>query len=447
MTREKEQSIIRHEPDQVVAWKKAEALSAERFLQDVAQAVEALPDKRYAFNLCEDRYQFMVGFAAALRRQQITLLPPNATAGAVNGLVEDYPDSYCLVDKTNEDIKLPQIPYEALMSGNRPKAISPLTIDPEQTAAILFTSGSTGKPKMNLKNWRTLSGEAALALNQFPFLSRGIRTIVATVPAQHMYGLATSILFPWQGAIAVDSGRPFFPADICDALARLPEPRVLITTPLHLRACATAGLEWPSIEFIISATAPLADSLAAEVERALKTEVMEIYGSTETGSIASRRTIEDSIWRLYQGITITPHEEGCEVDGGHLMESVTLNDRIQLDPEGRFHLLGRDSDILKIAGKRASLRDLNHQLLEVPGVVDGVFLPPADENSRNQRLSALVVAPSMDKREILDALAKTIDEVFLPRPLYLIDRLPRNSTGKLPRKELDKLLSSLKNRP
>jgi acyl-coenzyme A synthetase/AMP-(fatty) acid ligase len=446
VTKDREQRIIRHDPDQVVAWKKGEALTAERFLQDVAQAVESLPQKRYVFNLCEDRYPFMVGFAAALRRKQITLMPPNATAGAVNGLVEEYPDSYCLVDKTNKEIKVPQIPYADLMSDKKTEAVIPLTIDPDQTAAILFTSGSTGKPKMNLKNWRTLSGEAVLALNHFPFLSRGIRTIVATVPAQHMYGLATSIFFPWQGAIAVESGRPFFPADICAALSRLPEPRVLITTPLHLRACVTAGLEWPSIDFIISATAPLADSLATDVERALKTEVMEIYGSTETGSIASRRTIEDSVWRLYQGISITPHEEGCEVNGGHLMDRVTLNDRIQHDAEGRFHLLGRDSDILKIAGKRASLRDLNHKLLEIPGVVDGVFLPPEDESSRNQRLSALVVAPSMSKREILDILAKTIDEVFLPRPLYLVETLPRNSTGKLPRKELDKLLRSLKNK-
>jgi acyl-coenzyme A synthetase/AMP-(fatty) acid ligase len=446
VTTERDQSIIRNDPDQLLAWKKAEALTADRFLQDVACAAEALPNKGYVFNLCEDRYQFMVGFAAALGRRQITLMPPNATAGAVNGLAEDYPDSYCLVDKTNREINVQQIPYADLMSDKKTEAVNPLTIDPEQTAAILFTSGSTGKPKMNLKNWRTLSGEAALALSHFPFLSRGIRTIVATVPAQHMYGLATSILFPWQGAIAVESGRPFFPADICDALARLPEPRVLITTPLHLRACVTAGLEWPSIDFIISATAPLADSLAAEVERELKTEVMEIYGSTETGSIASRRTIEDSVWRLYPGITIIPHEEGCEVNGGHLMERVTLNDRIQLDAEGSFHLLGRDSDILKIAGKRASLRDLNHQLMEIPGVVDGVFLPPADENCRNRRLSALVVAPSLSKREIHDALAKTIDEVFLPRPLYLVSSLPRNSTGKLPYKEINNLLNLLKNK-
>ncbi|MCU7844752.1 MAG: AMP-binding protein [Candidatus Thiodiazotropha sp. (ex Monitilora ramsayi)] len=397
------------------------------------------------FNLCEDRYRFMVGFAAALHRKQITLMPQNATAGAINGLSEDFPDSYCLVEKSINEISAEQIEYGELMISDKLVNTGLVTIDPDQIAAILFTSGSTGKPKMHAKDWRTLTAEAALALQHFPFLSRNISSILATVPSQHMYGLATAILFPWQGAISIDTGRPFFPADILASLSRLPAPRVLITTPLHLRACAAASLDWPPIEFIVSATAPLSESLAADVEREMLTQVFEIYGSTETGSIAGRRTTENSLWCLYPNITISPQADGCEVNGGHLMDKVLLNDSIKLESGGEFHLLGRDSDILKIAGKRASLSDLNHQLMDIPGVIDGTFLPPDDEKQENQRLSALVVAPSLSKHEILQALGKTIDEVFLPRPLHFVTSLPRNSTGKLPRRDIDKLLISMNN--
>ncbi|MCU7809622.1 MAG: AMP-binding protein, partial [Candidatus Thiodiazotropha sp. (ex Notomyrtea botanica)] len=279
---------LNHHPAQPVAWRKGQPISADTFLLDMERAASRLPDHPYVFNLCEDRYHFMVGFAAALQRRQITLMPQNATAGAVNSLLEDFPDSYCLTEKSIGEITTLHVNFKDLMQSGSPVKPESVFLEPDQTAAILFTSGSTGKPKMHPKSWGNLKTEAALALEHLPFKAKKIKSIVATVPSQHMYGLATAILFPWQGAIGIDTGRPFFPADICQALSRQPAPRVLVTTPLHLRACVAAGLDWPAIEFVISATAPLAQSLAAEAERQMDTQVFEIYGSTETGSIAGR---------------------------------------------------------------------------------------------------------------------------------------------------------------
>ncbi|MES9928135.1 MAG: AMP-binding protein, partial [Candidatus Thiodiazotropha sp. 6PDIVS] len=78
----------------------------------------------------------------------------------------------------------------------------PQHIELNQQVAVLFTSGTTGHPKANPKTWGELKYEADSALERFPFLSRSVSSLVATVPAQHMYGLATSILFPWQGGIS-----------------------------------------------------------------------------------------------------------------------------------------------------------------------------------------------------------------------------------------------------
>ena len=58
---------------------------------------------------------------------------------------------------------------------------------------------------------------------------------------------------------------------------------------------------------------------------------------------------------------------------------------------------------------------------------------PEDAGDKVTRLMACVVAPGMTREQLFDALAERIDPVFLPRPLYLVDALPRNSTGKLPR--------------
>ena len=92
--------------------------------------------------------------------------------------------------------------------------------------------------------------------------------------------------------------------------------------------------------------------------------------------------------------------------------------------------------MVKIAGKRASLEALNRQLLGVRGVRDGVFFLPEARGARTARLAALVVAPGCAARDILAALRGRIDAVFLPRPLLIVDALPRNATGKLTREAL-----------
>ena len=81
--------------------------------------------------------------------------------------------------------------------------------------------------------------------------------------------------------------------------------------------------------------------------------------------------------------------------------------------------------------------------MAIEGVRDAaVFQPESTESRSIVRVAALVVAPTRTAREILDALATSVDSAFLPRPLVLVDALPRNELGKLPRDALMELLKS-----
>lgn len=91
---------------------------------------------------------------------------------------------------------------------------------------------------------------------------------------------------------------------------------------------------------------------------------------------------------------------------------------------------------MNIAGKRTSLGYLNHQLNDIEGVHDGVFFMPDESGEGVTRLTAFVVAPGVSRNDLIGALRARIDPAFLPRPLYLVDALPRNATGKLPREAL-----------
>lgn len=411
-----------------IAWRHHQPIHRALFLHHVVVIARQLPTTRFIVNLCEDRYRFMAAFAAVGVNGQTNLLPSSRAPLHLQRLLEDYPDSTLITDcdveswlasATTEDAAdcIPQLPADQVM-------------------AVAFTSGSTGRAKPHLKRWGELVSGARQAQQRFGFSSTTV--IVATVPPQHMYGLETSIMAPWFSGASVYDGRPFFPDDVRAALTEVPTPRVLVTTPIHLQACVRAGLRWPEVRFLISATAPLDATLAAQAEQLFHAPVLEIYGCTEAGSIASRRTVHGELWRLYEGFRLNHGE----LSGVHLPEPVPLNDQVEVHDETRFRLLGRHEDMINIAGKRMSLAYLNQQLREITGVVDGIFALPSEGEIEARRLMAAVVAPDLSERQILAALADRLDPVFLPRPLLKVDALPRNATGKISREALLNLITT-----
>jgi acyl-coenzyme A synthetase/AMP-(fatty) acid ligase len=256
-----------------------------------------------------------------------------------------------------------------------------------------------------------------------------------------MYGFESSVLMAWQSGHALSHTHPFFPVDICQAIAEVPQPRILISTPVHLRALLDAELAIPETACVLSATAPLSSALAVEIETRCNAPLIEIYGSTETGEIATRHTTSTSEWHLFDGVSLTKVDGYVYADGGHILSATKVNDKIEFISSTHFLLHGRLTDMINIAGKRHSLASLNHQLTNIPGVLDGTFYMPNEENHTHiTRLAAFVVStPETGAKQILAALRKHLDPVFIPRPLCFVDQLPRNSTGKLPRPMLQDL--------
>jgi len=413
--------------DSLIACWRDHAISRAAFLSDVARIARQLPAARFILNLCEDRYRFMAAFAAVGVNGQTNLLPSSRAALHLQQLAEDYPDSQSIVDSDIKRWLTPKVADTTLPVAELPT---------DHVMAIAFTSGSTGRAKPNLKRWGELVSGARQARQRFGF-SAGL-TVVATVPPQHMYGLETSIMAPLQSGVCVHAGRPFFPEDVRAALADTLPPRVLVTTPIHLRACVEARLIWPETAFLISATAPLSLELATQAEQTFGAPVLEIYGCTEAGSIASRRIQESEHWLLYDGFRL----DGDCLSGAHLPEPAPLADVIEIFDEDRFLLLGRREDLVNLAGKRSSLAYLNHQINQITGVVEGVFVVPDETTATVQRLAAVVVvAPEVSERQLLATLAERLDPAFLPRPLVRVPQLPRNETGKVTREALLELIA------
>ena len=420
-----------YDPQDIIAWKNGRPMTQAVFLSHVESFKRTLPDLPYVINLCTDRYLFLVGFAAALIREQTTLLPPNNVSGVLDQIDECYPKHYYLTDNPNI------VDERSAIVLNVDKLSESLTLkNPEisetHIAAIAFTSGSTGNPRPNMKSWGSLVSIARKTGVRVKGPADGPRmTIVATVPHQHMYGLETTIMLPIQHGWSFASERPFFPEDIRRVLSNTASSRLLVSTPIHLRSCVTDQIQFPIVDVILSATAPLSEPLAQATEKIFHGTLIEIYGFAEAGTIATRQTVRERPWLLLDGLSLSSRQDAIELEAPYHRDPIPIPDKVTLQSPQKFLLDGRPGNLINIGGHRASLDDLSIQLTSIDGVNDAVFYMPPDKQDSIGRLIAFAVAPGKTVDQILAALRTKIAPAFLPRPLYLVDSLPRNTTGKL----------------
>jgi acyl-coenzyme A synthetase/AMP-(fatty) acid ligase len=416
-----------HSTNDAIAWRGGARISAREFLSAAHSLAERLPERRFVFNLSHDRYHFLLGFAAALWRGQISLLPPSRVEKALARIGQSHFPAYCLSDGPCSSVGLEVI---EVRHEPRSQVETVPCIAADTQALVAFTSGSTGTPMPHVKTFGSLVQIARATARRIDF-ARG-HSIAGTIPAQHMYGIETTIMLPMQSGGSLAASHPLTPADIAATLEPLPAPRWLATTPLHLRACVAEKARLPEIRGVICATMPLSQDLCRAAEDLTASTIHEIYGCTEAGTVGLRRPRSTNKFAVCGEAKLVQNAEDTWIAAAHLAQPVKLPDRITLLDEREFILHGRNTDMVKIGGKRASLGALTSELVAIAGVRDGVFYFP----DQGTRLMAFAVAPGMSEQKVMAALRERIDPAFLPRPLVLLDSLPRNPTGKLPREHL-----------
>lgn len=429
--------LIESNSETPIFWFQDKIISHKQFKTDAMLIATHLKEHEYAINLCEDRYLFALAFVACIIQKQICLMPASRADKEIQTLEQDYSDTHQINDALIENI---------LTIGTKANIKFPEEIYAAQLVAIVFTSGSTGKPTANLKYWGTLVDSAQRVAAQLNLNTPTQHTIVATVPPQHMYGFETTIIFPLVTGVCVQNKKPFYPDDISEALKAVQKPTILVTTPIHLRACTQMNIDWPSIDFALCATAPLSMELAQDAEDKMHTTVREIYGCSEVGVIATRTTTQSTNWNLLPGYEFTEKLNKFCIVTPLIDEEILLPDQIEQIDSQTFRLLGRQSDLIKIAGKRGSLNDLKIKLCEMDGVEDAVFFMPEENSGKNARLTAFVVAPMLKIKDINSFFSQQVDRAFIPRPLIKVEKLPYNETGKLPRKNLIGLLDQYRSK-
>ncbi|MEM6709237.1 MAG: AMP-binding protein [Pseudomonadota bacterium] len=428
-------------------------IDTARFLADAQAIATRLPGCPQLIPVAEHRYDFQVLFAAALLRGSTCLLPARRDARGLATLAEEFPDAKAVhLTGAGTPVEVPSDAGLALSyrPGNAGAATAIPTVPADQCAAIAFTSGSTGESQRHAKSWALLYHSARLHWSQLPAHWQQPARLVCTVPPWHMYGFEWSVLVPWHAPLTVYCGADFYPDDVrravdADGLT------VLVATPVHLKALARLphradGVRAPAAKplLTLSATAPLTPELGRTFSDTWGSELLEIYGCSEIGSLACRNPLNEEAFRFFPWLTSRLTGDRLQITSPYLDDTVTLADRFAAAGERSFRLQGRTGDLVKVGGKRTSLGALNAALLAIDGVDDGIFYVPSHFDLPDTgRLAALVVSRSLDPSDVRRRLAQRIEPAFLPRPLRRIGALPRDPSSKLPAAALRELLHRL----
>ncbi len=325
---------------------------------------------------------------------------------------------------------------ETLSSENEP--------DPDHPWVLLFTGGSTGTPRLWSKSAANLLGEVGYLVDRFE-VGQNDR-ILATVPATHIYGMLYSLLLPLVASARVVGPTPSFPEEIKKQMAEA-SPTILISVPIHYRALKENPPTKGGMRLAFSSAGPLAEADGTAFSDATGVELFEIYGSTETGGIATRcRAREEEGFTPFDCITWRVAGDSLDIQSAFLSRELpiresgwfTVADRVRPHGTEGFVVAGRVDNIVKVGGNRVDLDKVRLAIQAVDGVNDAQVLVRSVETGRDSEIMA-VIEGDLSADNVREKLADVLEPHERPRHLRMVDKIPMAATGKVDRQAIENL--------
>ena len=376
------------------------------------------------------------------------ILPHSFSAHALMEMYEAVGFDAAIADHPEE---MPGVDIITPQAGN-PDDLNPENVrNPDEPFLKLFTGGSTGKPKVWSKTPRNLLAEALYLRDKFELTAKDL--FISTVPPYHIYGLLFSVLTPFLAHARVMPDIYTFPQEIISTMNRH-KATVLVSVPIHYRSLKVDNLSAPTLKTAFSSSGVLNRSDATYFLRKTGLGINEIYGSTETGGIASRSISENTeswkpadvvSWRL-SGKRLAVRSDFVSREMGRDAEGFCVTgDEVQPDKNGRFLLLGRADGIVKVAGKRVDLLDVQNKIQTLPTVRDAVIIALPAEKGRESVIAALV-ACELTEMQLRKMILEKLEPYAMPRRIKIVPFISRTATGKTDFRRIEKIFLTEKDK-
>ncbi len=345
----------------------------------------------------------------------------------------------------------------------------PLVFPPEDVPGeILFTTGSTGRSKGVIHNRRAVSCYLE-TMNASLKMHEGTVMLVVT-PLNHAGGLHRMHMVVHCGGTLVlldglkDLGLYY-------RMIREHEVNALYLPPVgvHILLTFSAGelrkLD-RQLEFVFTASAPFPDADRERMRSLLPTtRLLEAYGSSEVGSVCNydynvtdyrrgclgrpyanvelRTDGEDSLLQIRSPMLMMGYLNDPELTASVLDKDgwFHTSDRGYIDSEGYLFFLGRNDDVINVAGKKVAPTELEEVVLRCEGVDDCACTSTEDPVVGTSLRLLVVTCPgyAFSPQKILRELRSRVEDYKLPSRIEQVEAIPRLFNGKIDRKKLREL--------
>ncbi|MCR5261971.1 MAG: AMP-binding protein [Candidatus Gastranaerophilales bacterium] len=299
-------------------------------------------------------------------------------------------------------------------------------IDINKPAINFFTSGSAGIPKNIRKSLFNLIKEGEDAGKELGLKGKEL-SVASTTVMCHLFGLTFHLMTPICNGLTINTDSISYPENFDK------EKTILVSTPTFLTAVPKFDLSFKVMpEYILSAGSKLDDKVFEYFEK--QTNVIEIYGSTETGIIAHKEKHNNDL-KLFDNVQITQAENHTEISSDYMFEDkISINDKVVLN--NRFlQKIRRTDRLFKINEKRVSADELEAKLNKHQFVSKSYI-------TKNDEKLVCFCALTRDGQEFLlknniAALTKTLKTFLLqnfeiiPQKWKYSDEIPMTTEGKI----------------
>ncbi|MDR2861865.1 MAG: acyl--CoA ligase [Syntrophobacterales bacterium] len=419
-------------------------------IQHWAGKIRGLTSADACLCLCShDKTLVAAALIASLTGGPRLVFPYAFSRQALESALENMPIAWVLTDQPEEM----SCPETAVISPQMLEKMdtSPVIrfIDNDEPFLTLFTGGSTGTPKIWDKTPRNLIEEACYICKRFSIAPADI--FLATVPPQHIYGLLFAIMVPLVASARVLPDIYVLPRAIMTAMENF-QATVLISVPPCYHVLDGDFPAAHHLRLAFSSAGVLEPDAAARFHKETGIGIHEIYGSTETGGIATRCHHDGkAVWNVFDPVAWQIVDDCLQVRSPFLSPSLTKNqdgffvtaDRAERSEQGRFILRGRADDVVKIGGKRVDLREIQEKIKQIDGVQDAAVILTTKTEGRRTDLSAFVVS-QIDPAELRQKMMGQVEAYAIHRRFISVEKIPVTPTGKLDRQALELLAQSRK---
>ena len=309
----------------------------------------------------------------------------------------------------------------------------------EDFSFLYFTSGSTGFPLGALKTKENIISEIEVLSSLLKKYE--IKRVIVTVPFIHFYGSLMGIFYPLFNDIDIILKEHFLPNDLLEIIE---DNSLIVTTPLYIKSLNRINSSKNlSKSLFISSTAPLSSDDAKEFNEKFSSNILQIFGSTETGGIAYKYN-DETLWTPLEKVTTTLNENNelkvqspfisniiFEKEFKQTNQQIQTFDYVEFE-EDRFKLVGRSSQILKIAGKRYSTIQIENILEQIEEIEKAVVFVNSSKDTLKDEILDITIESKKEflSKDIKKILQAQLSNIKFSINLKIVDKIKTSAVGK-----------------